>query len=272
MTLPNGLAPPTPSDPAFRDAVADVLERVRARAPRVHAVTNAAAQVLTANLLLALGAVPSLTFAAEEIGAFVARADALLINLGTLDRERRAAIPIALEAAAAGGKPWVLDPVFCDRSPGRAELARALLDRAPAVVRGNAAEIAALANAAPDAAGYDRFAGAHRTVLAVTGPTDIVSDGARRVTLANGHPLMARSTAIGCAGTALIAACLAVEADPLRAAAAGLTILGVAGEIAAARARGPGSFVPELIDALYLLDRRALVAAAKLEGPIAVAP
>ena len=81
-------------------------------------------------ILLALGAVPSLTFAAEEIGAFVARADALMVNLGTLDRERRAAIPIALEAAAAGGKPWVLDPVFCDRSPARADLARALLSRA----------------------------------------------------------------------------------------------------------------------------------------------
>ena len=47
-----------------------LLERLRARAPRVHCITNAVAQNFTANMLLAAGAVPSMTIAPEEIGAF----------------------------------------------------------------------------------------------------------------------------------------------------------------------------------------------------------
>src|SRR5262249_10679111 len=86
-------------------ASADVLERLRARHPRVHCITNAVAQNFTANVLLAAGARPSMTIAPEEIGAFVAGADALLVNLGTFDRERRGATPTAPQAAAPQGRP-----------------------------------------------------------------------------------------------------------------------------------------------------------------------
>src|SRR3954454_8409275 len=90
---------------------ADVLERLQARRPRVHCVTNAVAQAFTANMLLAAGAIPSMTIARNEIAAFVARADALLINLGTFDAERQAASLKAVAAADKGRIPWVLDPV-----------------------------------------------------------------------------------------------------------------------------------------------------------------
>ena len=107
----------------FADIAADVLARIKGRAPRVHCITNSVAQAYTANVLLATGAVPSMTIAPEEIAAFVAGADALLVNLGTLDPERRAAIAMAV-AAAGDRVPWVLDPVFIDRSPERAQFAR----------------------------------------------------------------------------------------------------------------------------------------------------
>src|SRR5881227_2629103 len=103
---------------------ADILARLRARSPRVHCITNSVAQTFTANTLLAAGAVPSMTLAAQEIGAFVARADALLVNLGTFDAERRAATAAALEVAAERRIPWVLDPVFVDRSEPRAIYAK----------------------------------------------------------------------------------------------------------------------------------------------------
>src|SRR5580704_15833883 len=90
---------------------ADVLARIRARRPRVHCITNAVAQNFSANMLLAAGAVPSMTIAADEIAEFVSRADALLVNLGTLDPERRAAIELAVTTAGAR-VPWVLDPVL----------------------------------------------------------------------------------------------------------------------------------------------------------------
>src|SRR4051812_18512349 len=106
------------------DRAAGLLEALRERRTRVHAITNAAAQALTANLLLAAGGTPSLTIAPDEITAFAARADALLVNLGTLDADRRAAIPWAVATVRAQGKPWVLDPVLVDASPTRLHLPR----------------------------------------------------------------------------------------------------------------------------------------------------
>src|SRR3977135_487423 len=89
---------------------ADILARLRARAPRVHCITNSVAQAFTANTLLAVGAIPSMTLSADEIGAFVTRADALLINLGTFDEERREATAAALEVARERRTPWVVGP------------------------------------------------------------------------------------------------------------------------------------------------------------------
>ena len=94
---------------------ADILMRLQARSPCVHCITNAVAQTFTANVLLAVGAIPSMTLSADEIGAFVARADALLVNLGTFDEQRRDAVAAALEVATEARMPWVLDPVFIDR-------------------------------------------------------------------------------------------------------------------------------------------------------------
>jgi hydroxyethylthiazole kinase len=260
-------AGPALSDRALIDTAADILDRVRQRAPRVHCITNVAAQVLTANMLLAAGAVPSLTVSPDEVASFVAGADALLINLGTFDATRRDAVEFALDQADEDRTPWVLDPVFCDRSEARAAFARMLTAREPEAVRANEAEIAALTDRVPSPEMYDRFALDNLAVLAVTGPVDVVTDGAKRLRIGNGHPMMARATAIGCAGTALIAACLAVEDDAFLATAAGLLALGIAGEVAAAGARGPGTLVPRLIDAVYLLDRHTLASHAKLDGP-----
>src|ERR1700674_2292493 len=123
--------------PARRDLPllsADILARIRARRPRVHCITNAVAQNFTANMLLAVGAVPSMTVASDEIAEFVARADALLVNLGTLDPERLGAMDIAV-ATAGDRVPWVLDPVFVDRSAPRAALGAPLVARRPRAIR-----------------------------------------------------------------------------------------------------------------------------------------
>jgi len=246
-----------------RDAaarIADILDRIRAQAPRVHCITNSVAQAFTANVLLAAGAIPSMTVAPEEVGEFVAQADAILVNLGTLDALRREAAETAIEIATDEGRPWVLDPAFIDRTAARASFARRLLARNPRAIRMNRQEFATLAGreAAPDA--LVRFALDTLTVVGVTGPVDLVTDGPRLAALDNGHPLMARVTALGCAGSALIAASLAVESDPWAATTAGLAALGVAGEVAAAQARGPGSFQFALIDAVDALDRDTLSA------------
>jgi len=258
----------TASDVVFTDELkarmADVLERVRLRSPRVHCITNAVAQNFSANMLLALGAVPSMTIAAEEVGAFAAGADALLVNLGTFDTERRAACETAVASVRAADRPWVLDPVFIERSKGRAAFAKALVDRAPQVVRLNAAEFGTLAGPSWNERSLCAYARENRTVLALTGETDLVTDGERLARIANGHPLMTKVTAMGCAGSAVVAACLAVEPDSWQATIAGLALFGVAGQIAGARVSGPGSFAAAMLDAVYALDADGLIAEARV--------
>jgi hydroxyethylthiazole kinase len=242
----------------------DLLTRLRARAPRVHCITNAVAQHFTANVLLAAGAIPSMTISADEIGAFVARADALLVNLGTFDEERRAAAATAIEVAAEEGVPWVLDPVFIDRSEPRAAYAQSLVGQKPRAIRLNRAEFMALSSLELEDGALARYALDTLAVLALTGAVDEITDGARTVSIENGHPLMARVTAMGCAASALTGAFLAIESDPLVATAAALLCFGVAGSVAGERATGPGSFPAALLDALYALDKKILVEKARV--------
>ena len=245
-------------------AASDILPRLRAQRPRVHCITNAVAQNFTANVLLAVGCVPSMTLSPEEIGSFVASAQGLLVNLGTFDRERRQATGIAVDTASRHKLPWVLDPVFVDRVPQRAAFARELIARRPAVVRLNHAEFSALSGEAPSPDATAAYVRANRTLVALSGATDLITDGQHIAALANGHPLMAKVTAMGCAGSALVAACLAVEPDVFLATVAALTIIAVAGELAGEKSSGPGSFAVVIIDALDRLDSPTLLARAKV--------
>ncbi len=243
---------------------AALLDQLRARSPRVHCITNAVAQNFTANMLLATGAVPSMTLSVDEISPFVAGANALLINLGTLDRERREATATAVQTARRGNLPWVLDPVFIDRSAPRAVFARTLIESAPNVIRLNRAEFSMLSGSEPTREALAAYARDKKIVVGLSGAEDNVSDGARLATTANGHPLMAKVTAIGCAASALVAACLAIEPDAWRATASAMVMMGVAGELAAAKAEGPGSFAVAIIDALHNLDGPTLIKHAKV--------
>ncbi|HEX2257574.1 MAG TPA: hydroxyethylthiazole kinase, partial [Afifellaceae bacterium] len=225
---------------------------VRQAEPRVHCLTNGVAQAFTANVLLAVGAVPSMTSDPAEVGAFVSGADGLLVNLGILDEAMRRAIGEAISAVEASDLPWVLDPVFADRSPGRAAFARELLARRPTALRLNRLEAEALGTAALSAA---ESAG---TVVALTGRTDRVSLAGRTAMVEAGHPLMGRVTAIGCALGGVVAACLVVArrtgVPPFEAVHGAVLGFGLAGAAAGRLARGPGSFVPAFLDALHAME------------------
>lgn len=230
-----------------------VIQRVRSDGPRVHCLTNTVAQELTANVLLAAGAVPSMTIAPSEIAGFTASANAVLVNLGTLDETRRESMVLAAEQAKTSGKPWVLDPVFIHRSPPRANFARELLAYGPHVVRANRDEFQALGKAP---------AASPRSVYFESGAVDEIWQGDWHGRVANGSPLMTRMTAAGCAMTALVAACCVVEEDARCAVTAAAGWFAVAGELAGEGAGGPGSFKAALLDRLY--DLKADHFAAKL--------
>jgi hydroxyethylthiazole kinase len=148
---------------------------------------------------------------------------------------------MAARVARESGVPWVLDPVFADRSGMRRREAVRLLAEAPTLTRGNGAEISALADAL---SGQDGL-------IARTGVVDLVAHGPRVLTLEGGHPYLARVTAVGCALSAVLAAFLAVSRDdPFRGVVSGLAAFAAAGAIAGKRAAGPGSFAVHLLDAL----------------------
>lgn len=249
--------------PLTSDDVATVFERFRARPPRVHCIVNSVAETFTANVLIALRATPSMTSNPEEVADFASGADALAVNLGTLDPARRDAISRMLDAAG-GARPWVLDPTFVDRSPLRCEFAQGLLSRRPTVLRANPAELRALAGAEEPA--HAELSRRWNTTLAITDKVDLVSSPHRATGVANGHELMSRITASGCALGAVMAAFAAVEDEPHLAAVAALACYGVAGEIGGRAAKGPGSFQVAFLDALHALTPDAVASGTRLRN------
>ncbi|MFJ5369890.1 hydroxyethylthiazole kinase [Bosea sp. CER48] len=229
--------------------VASILARVAERRPRIHCLTNTVAQNVTANMLLAFGAVPSMAGHPEEVAAVAAGAGAILINLGTISPDGERAIPKLVAVARERAIPLVLDPVFVELSPLRLRLAEVVLRVPGVVVRGNAVEMAALDAVMQRADGVLRV---------TTGKIDRIEGGGRAFQVDHGHELMTRVTGLGCASSALVAACRAVEPDAAVAAAAALTAYGIAGEMAGDRAAGPGSFAMHLIDMLAALDEKKL--------------
>jgi hydroxyethylthiazole kinase len=256
------------------------LAAIRERKPLVHQITNYVVMNETANATLALGALPVMAHAVEEVQEMASIAGALVLNIGTLSEHWIEAMLLAASAAVAADVPVVLDPVGAGATRLRTETAKRILGEvAIAVVRGNAAEVATLAGREAEIRGVESISaepGADLAkaaadqlgcVVSVTGPVDHVSDGARTIRVANGDALLGTVTGTGCMSSAMTACFLSVARDrPLEAAAEALVAFGVAGEDAAVGAKGPGSFHVALYDALYNLDPETLDSRARVEG------
>jgi hydroxyethylthiazole kinase len=255
------------------------LATLRERKPLVHQITNYVVMNETANATLALGALPVMAHAVEEVEEMVALAGALVLNIGTLSPHWIEAMVLAGRAANARGVPVVLDPVGAGATRYRTDTARGLLAELDvAVLRANAGEIATLVGVEAEVRGVESIAaGGDRAELAraagdtlelvasVTGPVDHVSDGRTVIAIENGHELLGTVSGTGCMSTAITGCFVAVKPDqPLEAAAEALVAFGVAGEDAAKQARGPGTFHANLYDALYALDPSTLDARARV--------
>jgi hydroxyethylthiazole kinase len=255
------------------------LRELRERKPLVHQITNYVVMNETANATLALGALPVMAHAPQEVEEMVGLASALVLNIGTLSEHWTEAMLLAGRAASGRGIPVVLDPVGAGATAYRTETARRILDEASVtVLRGNPGEVATLVGAEAEVRGVESMASgiepaelageaARRLglVASVTGPVDHVSDGGRTLAVANGHPLLAAVTGTGCISSALTGCFLAAKPDdPLEAAAEALAALGVAAEDAAAGAAGPGTFHAALYDALAALDPDTLDGRARI--------
>jgi hydroxyethylthiazole kinase len=255
-----------------------LLAALRAGPPLVQCITNYVAMNIAANVLLAAGASPAMVSDAEEAGEFARIAGAVTVNIGTLSGPFVDGMRAAIAGAQAVGRPWVLDPVACQATAFRRRVAAELAGLRPTIIRGNASEILSLAGEASRGQGVDgrdavaateggarKLAGAHGSVVAVTGEADFVTDGTRAVRIHGGSPWMPMNTALGCALTCLCGAYAAVAGDPFDATVGALAHFAVAGARAHERAEGPGSFAPRFLDAIHAVTPEALESEARIE-------
>ncbi|OJV45160.1 MAG: hydroxyethylthiazole kinase [Alphaproteobacteria bacterium 43-37] len=259
--------------------VADLLTNLRQTSPLVHCITNYVSMDIMANCLLAMGALPAMAHAREEVIDFLSLANSLSINIGTLSTPWIESMLLASEAANKSHKPWVLDPVGCGATTLRTNTTLSLLAQKPSILRGNASEIMAIGGYAKPK-GVDainsisecpyiahEIAIKYQIVVAVTGEVDFVTDGQRTVHIHHGHPLMTKVTAIGCSLSSAIAALAALTNDPFEAAVAGITFFGICGERAAGQYADPGSFRVAFIDQLHSLSAHDVFTDAKIFEP-----
>ncbi|KEF37724.1 hydroxyethylthiazole kinase [Schinkia azotoformans MEV2011] len=248
----------------------NLINRIRENKPLIHNITNIVVANFTANGLLALGAKPVMASAPEEVEEMTKAANALVLNMGTLNREHLKAMINSGKAANENGIPVVLDPVGVGATQFRTESAQQLLREVKVnFIRGNAAEIANLIGQAWEIRGVEtgksggniidlaRFAAQKlQATVIVTGKEDTITDRATTFLVRNGHPLLTKVTGTGCLLSAVIGAFASVEGVSLQAAVAALTTYGIAAEIAAAKTAelGPGSFQIEFINQLALIS------------------
>lgn len=247
--------------------------------PLTHCITNYVAMNSSANILLALGASPAMLHAEQEVAEFVKLSSALSVNIGTISAPWATGIQLAARTAQASGTPWVLDPVAVGATAYRQQLCAELLAFRPTVIRGNASEILSLNGVANPGRGADSTASSDDAytaalqlarqqgcIVGVSGETDIITDGQRSLRLYGGHSLMPRVTTLGCGLSAAVAAFVGANpSSPWMATAAAFGCFALAGDRAGQRAKGPGSFTPAFLDALYQLTPQDLDTCLKME-------
>lgn len=262
----------------FIEEAAAMLTQLRKEAPLVHCITNDVVASYTANCLLAVGAAPAMIPDPNEARQFAAVASALLINVGTITEAQADAMRAAVDSANSAGRPWVLDPVAVGALTLRTSLANELKLKMPALIRGNASEIIALAGFKASGRGVDSTAAVDEAreaasmlaeetgaAVLVTGPVDIaVSRGKPVVSISNGTPLMTRVTGVGCAQGAICAALATLSEDKHAVAVATALVMAVAGDMAAEKTSRPGSFQIALLDALDAVGAEELVSRGKV--------
>ncbi|WP_159499783.1 hydroxyethylthiazole kinase [Microbacterium sp. 18062] len=253
-------------DASVRDGFAAIAKH----SPFVYGLTNYIAANLSANVLLAAGAGPAIGAASDWTTTFPAGAGAVWINTASLMSSDEQSLRQVARTAHEAGTPWVLDPVAVGAGAAQYdEFVRSLLEFRPAVIRGNASELIALAGGDATGKGVETTASsadavAHaaglatrtRAVVAVSGPVDYITDGTRTVEVPGGDARLTRVTGAGCALGALTAAAVFATGDALQGAVVSHTAYAAAAERAGARTAGTGSFAVAFVDELSLLGRR----------------
>ncbi len=247
---------------------AELLKRIKEKKPLIHHITNWVTIYDCANIVRAIGALPVMAHAKEEVAEMSRMASALVLNIGTLTNELIEAMKIAGKAANDKGIPIVLDSVGVGSTKLRNDKALELLNELKIdIIKGNASEIAKLAGMEVQTKGVEatkveanlveiakKLANDKKAVVVLTGAEDIITDGADVYLCKNGHDMMGSIVGTGCMAASVIGAFAAVEKDYAKAAAGALVVFGISGELASRNSTGPGSYKESFYDEIYNLD------------------
>ena len=279
----------TNTEDALMKNVETTLEKIRAKNPLTHCITNSVTINDCANAVLAIGGSPFMAEDAEELEEVVAIADAVVINIGKLSKEQINSMNISAEAANKTNTPIVLDPVGVGVTELRNKTTLNLINNYDiAAIRGNISEIKAIAKLTGiidennTAKGVDvniddiiteenlkangeiikELANELDTTILASGPIDILSDGETTIAIDNGDDMMPLITGSGCMLSSIVGSCIG-GSSPLEGTLVAILAMNLAGEKARAkvdeRDEGTGSFRAYLIDYLYKTNGEILV-------------
>ena len=255
----------------IQNQIIQAVETVRRTNPMAGSITNTVTINFVANAQLAVGGSAAMVYLPDE-GEFLAKAGgATYINVGTLLPIYEQTLPRIAKVLQDIGKPWVLDPVAVGIGSLRTQLLRQFKEYKPHVIRGNASEIIALAGLWGLDGGTDvsKVRGVDSTdsvsaaktaavtlanwtggAVAVSGKTDLITDGSIIAFSHGGSHFMEKITGSGCSLGGVVAV-YATAASPFIAALTATAVYNLAGKRAENQVDGPGSFQIQFLDELY---------------------
>ncbi len=244
------------------------VEKIKSSKPLVHHITNWVTIYDCANITRCVGALPVMAHAIEESNEMTGIAQALVLNIGTLTPSLVKSMISAGKRANEKGIPVVLDSVGVGATKLRTDKAKEILANVKvSILKGNAGEIGTLAGSKAEVKGVESMgvegeikeiarslAKKFNLAVVITGKDDIISDGMKTYVVSNGHDMMGSIVGTGCMLASVIGAFAAVEKDHAKASAYALVCFGIAGELAAEKAKGPGTYKEMFYDELYNLN------------------
>lgn len=237
------------------------IKLLREKNPLVLHYTNEVTINDCANITLAIGGSPLMSYSKEEAEEIIKISNAVVINIGTMNSERLELFVQAGKVANKYNKPVILDPVGCFATKTRMDFTKRLLDEIEfTVIKGNLAEIKSIAGLKFEGQGVDSEDGEIDekslkdiskklgTTVALTGKFDYIANEEKVIKLYNGTPKLKGITGTGCMTASLIGSFLGAGIDSFESAILGVLTMGVCGELSDGENVGLGTFKVNLMD------------------------